>query len=743
MLKHEPIGLGHPYRIEPFERTPHYPTGEEKIVFRICTDLDTEFVNLILDVSGVRQTYSLEKVGPAIAEEIIDYGKTAKEFVSDSHLADAAERSGEYSNLTQWSIKITSPNREVPILYWFENASEISELHTFKVHKWLSVSESKVVCTGQLPDGVFISNEEWLTDLMGNVRKVRFTLPLQEGEKVVGFGERFHSVVQNNDIVDAIVYEEYKGQGHRTYLPTPFAHVIGGHYGFYINTTTPTFFDVGRSSKNLLAIEVEVPPERLTLQVDFYLGDPSEVLFQHLKQVGNPELPPDWIYEFWISSNEWNTQERVDREVTECLVAGIYPGVVVLEAWSDESTFTVFRDAHYQVTDGKRGLNASEISYPEDGAWPNPGAMIAALHDRNIKVMLWQIPVLKDEGQLGSQAQANWNYAISQGKVVLDGQGEPYKIRGFWFQNGLLPDLTDPEVREWWSEQRRYLVDELGVDGFKTDGGEHAWGDDLIYLNGDSGLVKNNLFPVYYTQTFHELLVRYGRKPVTFSRAGFSGSQKYPTFWAGDENSTWQAFRASITAGISASACGFYFWGWDIGGFSGEIPSSELYLRGTAMATFCPIMQVHSEFNNHKVPSNDRTPWNLAKRHKDPNILIAFRRFVEIRKALIPYLSQEGAHSILSGRPLMAGLFFDYLHDEKIWEFPFQYLLGRDVLVAPIVEEGQRELKIYLPVGDWVDLFTKEHMSGGRIIEKEVPMDQIAVFVKLSAWPDFSKNLPN
>ncbi len=737
MLIHEPLGMGHPYRVEPFERTPHYPVADEPSVFRVSADPANKFVNLVIEIAGTKQTHALDSVGPALASEDSDYGKTAKEFVSDSHLADTAARSGEYSHLNAWSVKIPTPATDEPIFYWFESETEFTQPFSFHVHKWNSLAASRIGINGTLPSGVVIDNEEWLIDSTGVARKVRFTLPLRKSERVIGFGERFHSVIQNGELVDAIVYEEYKGQGHRTYLPTPFAHVIGGHYGLHINSSAPSFFDVGSTSSELLSIEVKVQANHDSVEVDFFHGSPSEVLSQYLAQVGTPMVPPPWIYELWISSNEWNTQARVDLEVAESLSAGIHPGVIVLEAWSDESTFTVFRDASYQVTDGETGLNAANISYPEDGAWPNPHLMIDNLHEQGIKLILWQIPVIKDAGEAGSQAEANWNYAISHNQVVLDGKGEPYKVRGFWFQDGLLPDLTDSGVREWWGEQRRYLVEDLGVDGFKTDGGEHAWGEDLKYLDGETGLVKNNLFPVSYAQTFHELLTRCGKTPVTFSRAGYSGSQKFPTFWAGDENSTWKAFRASISAGITASASGFYFWGWDIGGFSGDIPSSELYLRGTAMAAFCPIMQVHSEYNHHQLPSNDRTPWNLAKRHNDTSLLDTFRHFSDIRKLLVPYLSSEGAHSVASGRPLMAGLFFDYSEDENIWEVPYQYLLGRDLLVAPVVEENCESLRVYLPKGEWVDLVSGERLSGGIFINRIVPVNEIAVFVKIAGWSAF------
>src|SRR5260370_17875990 len=101
-----------------------------------------------------------------------------------------------------------------------------------------------------------------------------------------------------------------------------------------------------------------------------------------------------------------------------------------------------------------------------------------------------------------------------------------------------------------------------------------------------------------------------GQRGVTFSRAGLRGSASYPCHWAGDEDSPWEAFRASITAGLTAGACGIFFWGWDLGGFSGEIPSAGLFLRSAAAACFAPIMQDHSA-HSQRVPSRQRTPGDI------------------------------------------------------------------------------------------------------------------------------------
>ena len=233
----------------------------------------------------------------------------------------------------------------------------------------------------------------------------------------------------------------------------------------------------------------------------------------------------------------------------------------------------------------------------------------------------------------------------------------PIQTRVGWFKDDLLIDFTSEEAVQWWLAKRRYLIDEVGVDGFKTDGGEHAWSPELRYADGSRGGETNNRYPVLYAHAYHELLRDSGKPPVTFSRAGYTGSQALPAHWAGDEDSIWEALQASVSAGLSASACGIFFWSFDLGGFSGPLPSKELYLRSAAIAALCPIMQYHSEFNFHRSPSRDRTPWNLAQQHEDETILTTFRRLAELRERLVPYLVAEGAKSLAGSKPLMRALF--------------------------------------------------------------------------------------
>jgi alpha-glucosidase (family GH31 glycosyl hydrolase) len=175
------------------------------------------------------------------------------------------------------------------------------------------------------------------------------------------------------------------------------------------------------------------------------------------------------------------------------------------------------------------------------------------------------------------------------------------------------------------------------------------------------------------------------------------------------------------------------FWGWDVAGFSGELPSVELYVRAAAMATLCPIMQYHSEFNGHRLPSNDRTPWNLAERHGDQRAIEVYRRFAELRERLHPLLVAWAAQTVASGVPLMRPLWFDDPADAASWSAPYQYRFGPDLVVAPVCWPDLESLDVYLPPGDWVDVWTGEPVAGASSVTRPTPIDVIPVYSKAGA----------
>ncbi len=316
----------------------------------------------------------------------------------------------------------------------------------------------------------------------------RFVSPPDEG--FYGFGERYNALDQRGNALDVRVFDQYKNQERRTYLPVPFFLSSQG-YGLYLATHRHVAY------------------------------------VTHL--TGKPTLPPAWAFGPWMSSNEWNSQARVMEQVRKTLEHRIPATVLVIEAWSDEATFYIWNDAQYTPRPADEPFTYSDFTFPPDGRWPDPKGMIEALHRLGIRVLLWQIPVMKKLDEPHPQHDRDEAYMIEKGYWVREANGQPYRIRPLWFHGGLVLDVATPDAVEWWLSKRAYLLDELDVDGFKTDGGEHLWGRDLRFADGQRGDELCNLYPNLYVGAYH----RFARKKrqgdaITFSRAGFTGAQAYP-----------------------------------------------------------------------------------------------------------------------------------------------------------------------------------------------------------------------
>ncbi|HEV2528617.1 MAG TPA: TIM-barrel domain-containing protein [Thermomicrobiales bacterium] len=577
-----------------------------------------------------------------------------------------------------------------------------------------------------------VARLRWLSGQDDALLRVELTGSLAEDERLVGFGERFDALDQRGRTPGVAVYEQYKNQGDRTYFPVPFFLSSTG-YGVLVAGTAPVAFDLGRTIDDRWRCLADVPATAGTLGVTLFAGPPREMVAAMTALTGRPAPPPAWVFGPWMSSNEWNTQARVEREVAATQELGIPATVMVIEAWSDETTFYVWNGAEYTATGGDGALSLADFHFPSDGPWPDPQGMTDELHASGIRLVLWQIPVLKAIEIPHPQHDADIAHAVDRGYVFRDSTGAPYRNPAFWFRDALVPDLADDEVADWWMSRRRYLLDEMGIDGFKTDGGEHLSGRGVTGRDGRRGDEAINGFPAAYIGAYHRYAQAHrAGDAVTFSRAGHTGAGAFPAHWAGDENSTWEAYRRSIVAGLTAGLSGVPFWSWDIAGFSDDLPGAELYLRATAMATFCPIMQYHSEYNPAG-PSRDRTPWNIATTSGDDRVLPLARHFHRLRMSLIPYLIEEAAHAARTGEPMMRPLLLDYPDDPVSWAIQDQYCLGRDLLVAPVVTEGATERRLYLPAGDWYGLWDGTCHEGGQWLVVPAPIDSIPVFVRAGA----------
>lgn len=787
-IRHTPFGSGNPYEQSPDERTPHFPCSNSLISLGVLTwpvgtaqrvwatiktngNIQGEFEGLLIKdydettawkvnlpnfPKGTHVIYQLHASDGSKQIDTEEYDFTVQGWVRSTFIKNFEV----IKNIAQVRIATDDPLLEATLSIELVTDEHIQFSFTFgdfnqekkisnDVFAWnaqetndfyrlifnnieIVLQKEPFIFEVRRPSEktllTLISPPEWLSYPNSNPQKVRFSFSSPSSEGFYGFGERYNSLNQRGFSLDMRVFEQYKNQGVRTYIPVPFFLSSEG-YGFFLNSNRNAIFDLASTQLDRWSIEAAIGRDK-GISFDLFTSKKPIINLKNFVQlIGMPKLPPEWVFQPWMSSNEWNSQAIVMEQVNTTLKEDIPAGVVVIEAWSDETTFYIWNDAVYTPKSSSEAFTYKDFSFPQSGHWPDPKAMVDELHRLGMKVILWQIPVMKNISDHHAQRDADEKYMVEKGYCVKHNNGNCYHVKPSWFRDSLVLDFTNDEAAEWWLKKRQYLLDEIGIDGFKTDGGEHLWGTDVTLSNGMSGEEAINLYPNLYVGAYHHFANKIrGGNAITFSRAGFTGAQAYPCHWAGDQDSTWEAFRATLLAGLSASLSGIPFWGWDIAGFSGEIPSAELYLRAAATAIFTPIMQFHSEYNGHRSPSIDRTPWNIANRTGKPEVLDIYRKFAKLRMQLLPYIIEEARHSATSGEPLMRPLFLDWPNDTLAWQISDQYCFGRRLLVAPVIEEGVTERKVYLPNGDWQDFWTNAMLVGPQWITAACPLDSIPVY---------------
>ncbi len=727
-IVHTPYGLEHPYEQLPEERFPRQPLAGETFTIGIVTRPPDAVQNL-------RVHYCM-----ANAPEVVINAELDRKWQQKQEEGVGAEFLERIVRIEQdvWQAQLTGPPLGQVLSYWIETDGAHSQQFSMRGEAWRSIGggytylDQHMTLKPSLHDTTLLPKKfptlqrvEWLSNGEYS-RRVRLTFAAGVDERFFGLGEHFNALNQRGNIMDVRCYEQYKNHGKRTYMPIPFLLSSDG-YGLYVESTRWMQFDLAASTPDVWTLEADVGDDE-SLQLRWFMSDdPLQIIAQFTQLTGPAVLPPEWSFGLWMSGNEWNSQTRVEQEVHASLEHGIQPSVLVIEAWSDETTFYIWNDAEYTALPSDAAPRYSDFTFPSDGKWHDPKGMVDWLHEQGVRVLLWQIPVMKTLDQSHPQHEADRAYFEHSSFGVHEADGSLHKVRPFWFRGGYLWDVTNPIEREWWLNKRAYLLDEVGIDGFKTDGGEHLWGADTRFADGRTGAEVWNDYPRLYTQAYYDFANR-KHEAITFSRAGFAGSQCSPLHWAGDENSTWDAFKHSILAGLSAGISGIPFWGWDFGGFSGEIPSSELYLRAAAMAVFCPVFQYHSEFNQHRQPSHDRTPWNIHERSGDERVLPIFRNLMQVRQRLMPYIWQEAQHSANTGEPMMRAL--QLWHPEAS---PYQYYFGHDLLVCPVVDADIAHCVVYLPPGQWRDVWADTIQTGGVNITVDAPLEHIPVFARASS----------
>ena len=525
-----------------------------------------------------------------------------------------------------------------------------------------------------------------------------------------GMGEKYDALNQKGHRVVNQVQEKFCFQGEKTYCPAPFFWTDTG-FGLYADTCETTVFSFEEGY-----IEVTIPE---TADVVLFSGTPEEMVREYMQLFGSAVLPPEWALGIWVSANRWNSQQDVLELVRKLQDYDFPASVVVLEAWSDEATFYIWNGAKYTPVPHGQPLQYADFDF-SGSPWPDPKQMVEELYRKGLKLLLWQVPVYKKQGAEelpNMQNDLDREDAARRKLCVTMPDGTPYTIpQGHWFPGSMVPDFTNPAAVQSWFVKRQYLLD-MGVDGFKTDGGEFIHCTHAQFYDGTTGKEAANRYPRDYTESYRSFL---GNTRVLFSRAGFSGQHTVPCHWGGDQQSLNRELISVLKAGLSAAASGILFWGFDLAGFAGPLPSLDLYRRATQLACFCPIMQWHSEPDGGQfrelMPgaqgNNERSPWNMVQTYAAPGFMAELRYWHKLHEDLRPYLWKTAQDCVRDSKPMMRPLVYVWPQDEKVLCCEDEYLLGDALLVAPLLEENAQSRQVYLPEGQWTDFFDGQAYTG-------------------------------
>jgi alpha-glucosidase len=301
-----------------------------------------------------------------------------------------------------------------------------------------------------------------------------------------------------------------------------------------------------------------------------------------------------------------------------------------------------------------------------------------------------------------------------------------------WPGWSVFPDFTNPDVRDWWGEQYRRLLDD-GIAGFWHDMNEPscftAWGGFTLptptqhAMEGRGGNHRqgHNLYGLLMDRAGYEGLrkLRPEQRPWLLSRSGWVGLQRFAWNWTGDTETSWQSLQMTIPTVLGLGFSGIPYSGPDIGGFSGN-PSAELFVRWFHLACFLPFFRTHSATGTLR-----REPWVFGEPYTS-----IIRKILQLRYSLIPYLYSLAWESSQHGFPIVRPLFWKEPEQERLWQVSDAFLLGNSLLVAPILEEGSQERELSLPSGEWYHFWDDALFEAKQNVRLEAPLDRIPLLVR-------------
>ncbi|MEE4258188.1 MAG: TIM-barrel domain-containing protein [Bacteroidales bacterium] len=417
---------------------------------------------------------------------------------------------------------------------------------------------------------------------------------------------------------------------------------------------------------------------------------------------GFQPLPPRWALGNLQSRMAYRTQYETDSIVTLMQEKDFPIDAIILDFyWFGDSILgTLGRLRWYKPN------------------WPEPELMIAKFKDKGVKTVLITEPYILDSID-------NFQIAAEKGILARDSLGNPYINYGFYFGNGGLIDMFNPAAGEWFWEQYKKQM-EIGVAGWWGDLGEpESHPSDIYHINGKADEV-HNIYAHYWHKFLDEKFKEDypERRLFNLNRAGYAGSQHYSIYpWTGDVSRSWGGLQAQLPLMLHMSLSGLPFIHSDAGGFAQGTKDEELYTRWLQMSCFSPILRPHgSGIPSEPVYFNDTTQRIV-------------RSFMNLRYQLLPYIYTTTYAANAEGTPIVRPLFYEFPEDSITYDLVNEYMFGENMLVAPVIEQGQETIQVYLPSdANWYDYWDNDYYKGGQWIEMKTNLETIPIFIKAGSF---------
>lgn len=493
----------------------------------------------------------------------------------------------------------------------------------------------------------------------------------------------------------------------------PFV-VSDGGYGFLWNNPGIGMVNFAKNVTTWNAVS--------TKSMDYWItaGDiPADILANYAAVTGHVPMMPDWAMGFWQCKLRYQTQEELLTVAREYKKRGIPISVIVIDFfhWTMQGDWKFDREY-----------------------WPDPQVMVDELKEMGIELMISVWPTV-------DQRSENFAEMKASGYLIRTDRG--HRIAMDFHGNTVHFDATNPGARNYVWEKVKQNYYDYGIRTFWLDEAEpeYTYYDfDLYRYHLGPNIQIGNIYPKMYAKAFYDGMTGEGQTQVlNLLRCAWAGSQRYGALvWSGDIDSSFESLRNQFAAGLNMGMAGIPWWTTDIGGFHGGRPADvqfrECFIRWFQYGTFCPVMRLHGDREPHSAPLStmgggictsgaDNEVWSYGE-----EAYAICKKYIAIRERLRPYIKGLMEVASTRGTPPMRPLFFDFSKDVAAWEIEDQYMFGPDLLVAPVLEAGQMNRKVYLPAGtNWKNAWTGEISVGGQMICAEAPMDLIPLFIREGA----------